>query len=168
MLTTCWQELDKTLITLEDEIDIENNPRKKKRLEVYRTMMAENEKETAAIHEEIRLIRARDDNVRHVHDEIILDMSNINTENDESCDISFTNINDSYSSEDFVCDQDSSKRTDSSCSSVDQTLCCCGCDGDASGSSHRCSNTERRAMAYCLTGEEGYGSSSFCRGCACL
>ena len=29
VLTTCWQELDKTLMALEDSIDIEINPRKK-------------------------------------------------------------------------------------------------------------------------------------------
>ena len=176
VLTTCWQELDKTLMLLEDDIDIENNPRKRARLEVYRIKMGDNEKETAAVQEEIRLIRAWDDNPRHVHIEVVLDMS-INTENDESCDISMTNTNDSYLCEDFVSDQDfsvngeiiTSNRTGSSSissSSADQSLCCCGCGGNASESSHRCSKTERRAMAYCLTGEEGYGSSSFCRGCA--
>ena len=167
VLTTCWQDLDKTLLLLEESIDIEINPRKKARLEVYRTKMGENEKETAAIQEEIRLIRARD-----VHNEVILDVSIINTENDDSCDIS----NDCYSGEDFAPEQDFStdgefimpRRPEISCSSVDPILCCCGCGENASGSSHRCSNTERRAMAYCLTGEEGYGSSSFCRGCACL
>ena len=45
--------------------------------------MGDNEKETAAVQEEIRLIRARDDNVRHVYNEVVLDMS-VNTENDES------------------------------------------------------------------------------------
>jgi hypothetical protein len=105
VLTTCWQELDKTLMLLEDDIDIENNPRKRARLEVYRIKMGDNEKETAAVQEEIRLIRARDENARHVHNEVVLDMS-INTENDESCDISITNTNDSYLCEDFVSDQD--------------------------------------------------------------
>lgn len=171
VLTNCWQELDKTLMTLEDDVDIENDPRKKARLAVCRMKMGDNEMETAAVQEEIRLIRTRDDDVHHVHNEVVLDMI-INTENDESCDASFTNTNDSFSFEDLVCDQELSeigevvtrKRTSSSCSTNDLTLCCCGCGGKASGSSHRCSNTERKAMAYCLIGDEGYGISSFCRG----
>ena len=78
VLTACWQELDKTLMLLEDDIDIENNPRKRARLDLYRIKMGDNEKETATVQEEIRLRRAQDDNIHHVHNEVVLDMS-INT-----------------------------------------------------------------------------------------
>ena len=54
----------------------------------------------------------------------------------------------------------------SSSSSRSSTIyCCCGCMGDATYSSHVCSLTKKKAMAYCLTGEEGYGSISICVGC---
>ena len=49
-------------------------------------------------------------------------------------------------------------------------LCCCGCGVNASGSHHKCSNTNRKVLAFHLSGdvEEGYGSSGFCLNCANL
>lgn len=61
--------------------------------------------------------------------------------------------------EDKVIDKDNEDANDSG-------LCCCGCGVVASGSSHWCSKTNRRILAFCMQpGEGGFGSAGICKGC---
>ena len=50
-------------------------------------------------------------------------------------------------------------------SEVSNALCGCGCGGSAARSEHNCGCCSHRMMAYCVEGEEGYGSKGLCFRC---
>lgn len=167
VLSTSWQELDKTMMNLEDDPDLLSNPRKIARLSVYRLKLAENEKETVSVQEELQLLRKPAPEVPNTDANITEDVMNTTntSECDDSIDLSIPFADDSFVNESSEWEEADTGTGTSSSSSI-PILCCCGCKCDATHSSHRCTKTDKRAMAFCLIGEEGYGSASFCQGCA--
>lgn len=48
----------------------------------------------------------------------------------------------------------------------DESLCCCGCGADASGSQHYCLKSNRKMFAFCIpAGSSAEGTWLTCRGC---
>jgi hypothetical protein len=107
VLNTCWQDMDKTVMTLEDAEDIDTNPRKKGRLLSYQSKIRDNETESDAIKEKIRQIREKDEKVRPVQDGVVLDTV-LDTTMDASLDMSLNTDHDDsgYVAADYLFNQE--------------------------------------------------------------
>jgi hypothetical protein len=107
VLNTCWQDMDKTVMTLEDAEDIDTNPRKKARLLSYQSKIRHYEIESDAIEEQIRQIREKDEMVRPVQDGVVLDTV-LDTTMDASLDMSLNTDHDDsgYVASDYLFNQE--------------------------------------------------------------
>ena len=177
VLNTTWIEMDNKIVALEDDNNLDANPRKQARLVNYKSILRENEKEAMALKAELESIRNPVLPAKiiptpaSILDSIPDDALNMSIESDFEDN---TNNDESFHSLppfDYAEFSDADEipiNSSSSASTSSMIHCCCGCKENASYSSHVCSHTKKRAMAFCLTGEEGYGSSSICRGCEIL
>ena len=156
LLSTTWQDLDKTVMILEEAPDFSTNEKKKARYVTYQLKIAEAEAEMQVIRRELQRMKPS----LSAEDSL-----NTSTETNE---ISIMKENPVI---DFYFDSDESFSSDkmpTQSSSSTLTLCFCGCSREVSQTSHFCSVTGKHVMSFCLIegSEEGYGSRGICKGCA--